>query len=528
MQFSYFNNLNFIIHATGSEGEVKAMETSGNALANAIYEAANLEEVKDRLRSLNGRDEEKARQKFANDKYQTRKFFDKDAYQNHAIWSEVYKRADPSQCQAHLKEIESMTLDKRSSPILDVKDTPEPVTANPLVDSTEPTLVDSSGTLDLGYEDDPADQEDLARALAQRAMCSGGAIRRGSFNGGLLSRGGGNNTCRPRRTKSRDASEQKLQRPLSSRSLRCEEEPESESEAESTRNEARRARRRIGRTKSSDLAETGETRLQRRNSNRSLLDTDDTECESEAESIRGDRKCRRRRRHTSASDSIDPADCLLQRRNSRRSLVESGSRDTDPQRVGSKRNLFEKRGSRRSLMQDAQGETPNIQVKRQGSNRALMAKTKTDQTSKMNRQGSNRALMSNVKTDQTSKMNRQGSNRALIKDVQEKAKSRRSSVEDRELHSAIISNSPTQQPSNCSSDEKEEADRKARRRAGRRRTERVNCDSPTSVQHPDNLGFGSGSRSSRTADESSGHRPRRRPSLNGALALTMPAAPTLS
>ena len=482
------------------------MEKSGNALANAIYEAEDLEVVKNGLRNLSGRDEENARQDFANDKYQTRKYFDKDAYQKHAIWSEVYRHADAQQRQVHLKEIESMTVTKRNSAQSGEKDKPEPLTVNHSVDTTEPTLADSSGNLDLGYEDDPADQEDLARALAQRAMCSGGAIRRGSFNGGLLSRGGGNNTSRPRRTKSRDGSERKLQTRISRRSLRCEEECESESEAESTRSEARRGRRRIGRSKSSDLAETGETRLQRRNSNRSLLDADETECESEAESVRGDRKCRRRRRHASSSDSTDPADSCLQRRNSRRSLMGSGTGDSGLQRAGSRRALLEKRGSRRSLMQDVHGEAPSIKVKRQGSSRALMAEKSTDPPIKINRQGS--------------KM-------ALIKDVQDKEKPRRSPVEDRKFHSASLVNSPGHQSSNCSGDEKEMADRKARRRAARRRTEHLNCDSPTSVQHPDTLGHGSGSRSSRTPEESSGPRPRRRPSLNGALALSMPAAPSL-
>ena len=175
-------------------------------------------------------------------------------------------------------------------------------------------------------------------------------------------------------------------------------------------------------------------------------------------------------------------------------------------------------------------------MERQGANKSLQDGKEEVSPGKMNRHSSNRALMQEKYLDQspstnTGSMKRQGSNQMLVvsqEDGPEETKTPRSSTARRESRSSNSSKSPENRSSHCSSDEGEAADRKARRRSGRRRTGRGNCESPTSVQHPDSYGYGSNSRSSTASDGSSGPRPRRRPSFNGALALAMPSAPSLS
>ena len=542
---------------------MKAMENSGNMITNAIYETEDLTDVKAKFKTLDTTQEEDARQDFAMDKYANRRYFHKEAHQKHVIWSEVYKHPTMDDRRLHQMDIESLTncsrISFKSQEPIEQAEFTTGFTAKPCpgdlgygVTNNDPSLADSSGNLDLGYEED--DQEDLARALAQRAMTAGGTMRRGSFNGGLT-----NNLCHD----SRRAVRRRRGHSKSSQTCGVEARPEGVTRLLSAEDDTdyesdTRPKRRVLRTKSSDLAETGETRLQRRNSNKSLLQIADVEVESEAES--GRNKQRARRRPTKGADSKDSArETNLVRRNSRRSLLDAEDKK-EPldrrgvQRKNSRRSLMDsadskdsagetnlvRRNSRRSLLNaaDKKGPLDRPGVQRKNSRRSLM--DSAEKPLSLSRKNSSHSKKDNRGTDKHFSSCRSpkphhedddatvASCTSTIRRSSKTTSSQESSAEDDEESLASTSNvrrssnKTNSRSPNSVTEHDEAAARKARRRSNRRQTSKAECDSPilTGSNSPQE------GTSAKKTDEYPRH--RRRPSLNGALAFQLPSAPALS
>jgi len=491
------------------------MENSGNMITNAIYETEDLTDVKAKFKTLDTTQEEDARQDFAMDKYANRRYFHKEAHQKHVIWSEVYKHPTMDDRRLHQMDIESLTncsrISFKSQEPIEQAEFTTGFTAKPCpgdlgygVTNNDPSLADSSGNLDLGYEED--DQEDLARALAQRAMTAGGTMRRGSFNGGLT-----NNLCHD----SRRAVRRRRGHSKSSQTCGVEARPEGVTRLLSAEDDTdyesdTRPKRRVLRTKSSDLAETGETRLQRRNSNKSLLQIADVEVESEAES--GRNKQRARRRPTKGADSKDSArETNLVRRNSRRSLLNAADKKGPLDRPG-----VQRKNSRRSLMDSAE--------------KPLSLSRKNSSHSKKDNRGTDKHFSScrSPKPHHEDDDATVASCTSTIRRSSKTTSSQESSAEDDEESLASTSNvrrssnKTNSRSPNSVTEHDEAAARKARRRSNRRQTSKAECDSPilTGSNSPQE------GTSAKKTDEYPRH--RRRPSLNGALAFQLPSAPALS
>jgi len=603
------------------------METSGNAIATSIYEANLPREERETLAKLTGKQEDDARTCFMKMKYQKRAYFSAEAHQKHSSWLEIVaKRADLSQRLMHQQEMKAFTAATFGNDDDDdgtvASSTGELSAADLGYEDEEQPAMQGSSNLDLGY-DDPNEQEEIARALANRAMCGGGTMRRGSFNGGLM-------------VGRRNSGRGNIMRQGSGRRLMG-------GGGGGGSEHQKRMPPRSNSTDSTESVRSGDScsgseggrRLARRNSNRKLqvqenhTDCETTDCESEVDERKAARRRNRRKKsddsgnhnsYNSSSDMEEPfsesrRDGKAKRRGSNRmSLTDQAPSESSPterkiKRRGSNRKLvvadtdtenetesapterkIKRRGSNRKLMvadtdteNEAESAPTERKIKRCGSNRKLAAtdtdtetETETDSSPtqrKIKRRGSNRKLVL-VDTDSESeeeiellleeaastkkqlegKMKRRGSNGKSLfaqgiaqiaaidnHDVQSSPSlsncgdaSRESSGSHRSRGSPGQRNGMNSSNcgSCCSSDDDDHhgsndesaAERKARRRSGRRKSK---CESPKSVQRSDGLGYGSNSRSAGTSDGSSGPRPRRRPSLNGAMALKIPTAPTL-